>query len=177
MSCSLTTGYALGCRNSVGGIKTVFVKAFVPSGSVSTNLSGQVTGFIPTSTSGSWFEYDLTKATSSMTETITASSENGTIFYAPEVTFTINKLQTTVRNELLLLARARVYVIVQDNNDQYWFLGAVNGMELTAGTAGTGTAFGDRSGYEITLSGMEPNAMLNIATTVFAVNTAQIQGA
>ena len=177
MSCSLTTGYALGCRNSVGGIKNIYIKAFVPSGSVSSNASGQVTGFIPTSTSGSWFEYDLTKATSSMTETVTASSENGTIFYAPEVTFVINKLQTTVRNELLLLARARVYVIVQDNNDQYWVLGAANGLEMTAGTAGTGTAFGDRSGYELTLSGMEPNSMLNIATSVFAVNTAQIQGA
>ena len=82
-----------------------------------------------------------------------------------------------VAQELLLLARARVYVIVQDNNDQYWFLGAANGLEMTAGTAGTGTAFGDRSGYELTLSGMEPNSMLNIATTVFAVNTAQIQGA
>ena len=177
MSCSLTTGYALGCRDAVGGIKTIFIQTLNATGSVNTNGSGLVTGFTPTSVSGSWFEYDLTKATSSMTETLNASTENGTLFYTPEVTFTINKLQTTVRNELLLLARARVYVIVQDNNDQYWFLGAANGMELTAGTAGTGTAFGDRSGYELTLSGMEPNAMLNIATTVFAVNTAQILGA
>jgi len=176
MSCSLTTGYALGCRNSVGGLKTLYLKNWVATGSVGYNASGQVTGFTPTASSGSWFEYDMTKATSSMTETYTASSENGTIFFAPEVTFVINKLQTAVRNELLLLARAKVYAIIEDNNGSYWLIGAANGLELTAGTAGTGTAFGDRSGYEITLSGMEPLPMFNIASTVFSVSTSQIAG-
>ena len=171
MSCSLTTGYALGCRNSVGGIKTIFVQTFNPTGTVA-NTTGSVSGTL----AGTWFEYDLTKATSSMTETLNASVENGTLFYTPELTFTINKLQTTVRNELRLLAQNRVYAIVQDNNDRYWFLGAANGLEVSAGTAGTGTAFGDRSGYEMTLSGMEPNPMLNVLSTQFTVATAQITG-
>ena len=112
MSCSLTTGYALGCRDSVGGIKTVFVQAFNPTGSVNTNGSGTVTGF--TGFSSGFYEYDLTKATSSMTETLNASMENGTLFYTPEVTFTINKLQVAVRNELRLLARNRLLAIVQN---------------------------------------------------------------
>ena len=174
MSCSLTTGYALGCRDSVGGIKTVFVQAFNPTGSVNTNGSGTVTGF--TGFSSGFYEYDLTKATSSMTETLNASTENGTLFYTPEVTFTINKLQVAVRNELRLLARNRLIVIVQDNNSRYWLLGADNGLESTAGTAGTGTAFGDRSGYEMTLSGMETNPMLLIASTTFSASATQISG-
>ena len=41
---------------------------------------------------------------------------------------------------------------VTENVLRYWLLGADNGLEATAGTAGTGTAFGDRSGYEMTLS-------------------------
>ena len=176
MSCSLTTGYALGCRDSVGGIKTIFVQTLNATGSVNTNGSGLVSGFTPTSVSGSWFEYDLTKATSSMTETLNASTENGTLFYTPEVTFTINKLQTSVRNELRLLARNRLLVIVLDNNGRYWLLGAANGLEASAGTAGTGTAFGDRSGYEMTLTGMEPDAMLNILPATFSASTNQISG-
>ena len=111
-----------------------------------------------------------------MTETLNASIENGSLFYTPEVTFTINKLQVAVRNELRLLARNRLLVIVQDNNNRYWVLGAANGLEATAGTAGTGTAFGDRSGYEMTLTGMEPDPMLLIASTVFAPSTTQIAG-
>jgi hypothetical protein len=55
-------------------------------------------------------------------------------------------------------------------------LGAINGLEATAGTAGTGTAFGDRNGYEITLSGMEPDPMFLIASTVFSPSSAQILG-
>jgi hypothetical protein len=69
-----------------------------------------------------------------------------------------------------------VYAIVLDNNDRYWLLGAANGLEVSAGTAGTGTAFGDRSGYELTLSGMEPNPMLNVLVSQFTVATAQISG-
>ena len=175
MSCSLTTGYALGCRDSVGGIKAIYVQAFNATGSVNTNGSGTVTGFTGYSASG-FFEYDLTKATSSLTETLTASTENGTLFYAPEITFTINKLQVLVRNELRLLARNRTIVIVQDNNSKYWVLGADNGMEVTAGTAGTGTAFGDRSGFDITLSGMETNPLLLILSSTFAASSTQITG-
>jgi len=165
MSCALTTGYTLGCRDSVGGIKAIYVQNWISTGSCNTNLSGAVTGFTGYA-SGGFFEYDLTKATSSMTETLNASMENGTIFYSPEVTFTINKLQVAVRNELRLLAR----------NSRYWLLGAINGLEATAGTAGSGTAFGDRNGYEITLSGMEPNPMFLIESTVFTPSTTQILG-
>ena len=111
-----------------------------------------------------------------MTETLNASIENGTLFYTPEVTFTINKLQVAVRNELRLLARNRLIVIVQDNNSRYWLLGAVNGLEATAGTAGTGTAFGDRSGYEMTLSGMETMPMLAVAAATFSASATQISG-
>jgi hypothetical protein len=175
MSCSLTTGYALGCRDSVGGIKTIYVQSFIPTGSCNANLSGAVTGFTGYA-SGGFFEYDLTKATSSLTETLNASIENGSVYYTPEVTFTINKLQVAVRNELRLLARNRLLVIVQDNNNRYWVLGAANGLEATAGTAGTGTAFGDRNGYEMTLTGMEPDPMLLIASTTFTPLATQITG-
>jgi hypothetical protein len=107
---------------------------------------------------------------------LNASIENGSLYYTPEVTFTINKLQVAVRNELRLLARNRLLVIVQDNNNRYWVLGAANGLEATAGTAGTGTAFGDRSGYEMTLTGMEPDPMLLIASTTFTPLATQITG-
>jgi len=174
MSCALTTGYTLGCRDSVGGIKAIYVQGWNATGTVNTNGSGTVTGF--TGFSSGFYEYDLTKATSSMTETLNASIENGSLYYTPEVTFTINKLQVAVRNELRLLARNRLLVIVQDNNNRYWVLGAANGLEATAGTAGSGTAFGDRSGYEMTLTGMEPDPMLLIVSTTFTPLATQIAG-
>ena len=43
MSCALTAGYALGCRNSVGGVYSLSLANFNPTGSVTTNGSGTVT--------------------------------------------------------------------------------------------------------------------------------------
>lgn len=176
MSCSLTTGYALGCnRDSVGGIKTLYVQGFNSTGSVNTNGSGTVTGFTGYIASG-FYKYDLTRATSMMSESLTASTENGTLFYAPEITFVINKLQVAVRNELRLMAKGRLIAIVEDNNGRYWLLGAENGLEITTGTSSTGTAFGDRNGFEMTLTGMEPAPLLSIALGIFSASSTQISG-
>jgi hypothetical protein len=104
--------------------------------------------------------------------------ENGTVFYQQDVQFIINKLQVAVRNELRLLARNRVLAIVRDQNDRYWLLGAANGCDMSAGTAQTGTAFGDRSGYDITLTGMEVEPMYLVSGTLLSgiTSTSQISG-
>ena len=43
-----------------------------------------------------------------------------------------------------------------------WLVGYENGLELNAGTSATGTAFGDLSGYSLTLSGMEKEPMVSM---------------
>jgi hypothetical protein len=88
-------------------------------------------------------------------ETVTASIQNGTIFYAQELTIVLNKLQANTRNEILLLAKNNLVAIVEDKNGKYWYLGQDGGLDITGGTAGSGTAAGDRSGYELTFSGQE----------------------
>jgi len=72
----------------------------------------------------------LVKQTSSLTENITASVENGTVFYAQELSIILNKLQASTRNEILLLAKNNLLAVVQDGNDKYWLLGKVNGADL-----------------------------------------------
>jgi hypothetical protein len=131
MSCALTTGYTLGCRDSVGGIKAIYVQNWISTGSCNANLSGAVTGFTGYNASG-FFEYDLTKATSSMTETLNASMENGTIFYTPEVTFTINKMQVAVRQQwlpFLFLPHEDLYRLQRPSN-RVQFLSVRNAERL-----------------------------------------------
>jgi hypothetical protein len=67
----------------------------------------------------------------------------------------LNKLQVNTRNEILLLAKNRLVALVKDNNDKMWALGEVNGLDLTGGGSGSGTAFGDRNGYTLTFTGNE----------------------
>lgn len=180
MPCALTSGYRLGCRESVGGIKNIyFAEASTITGigfSGGARTSGIVTGvsFAGAIVSG-WYKYDLTKTGSQFTETPTGSQENGTIFYAVTLQLIINRMKTTVRNELKLLSQSRLYAIVTDRNGVNWFLGANNQLELTAGTTGTGADMGSRNGYDLTFSGMEEDPMFEWSGTIpFA--SAQITG-
>lgn len=153
MACALTQGYTLDCKDSLGGLKSVL---FIESENVSvaTEAAGVVTD-ISLAVGKYFYKYELVKETSMFMETVTASIQNGTIFYAQELTIVLNKLQANTRNEILLLAKNNLVAIVEDKNGKYWYLGQDGGLDITGGTAGSGTAAGDRSGYELTFSGQE----------------------
>lgn len=161
-SCALTTGFDLDCRDSIGGVKSVRLASLEDyTAMVATVASGAITGW--TTVALDFFKYDQLKETSSLTESINGSSQNGTVYFTPEVTLVLSKLDVTKRNEIKVLAQQRLVAIVEGNDSSYWVVGYQNGLELNAGTSATGTAFGDLSGYSLTLSGMEADTMLSIA--------------
>jgi len=166
MPCALTQGYTLDCKDSLGGIKAVWM---IESGNVTaiTEASGIVSA-ITKSASKVFRKYELVKNTGALTETITASVENGTVFYAQELSIVLNKLQANTRNEILLLAQNTLLVVVQDANDKYWLLGRTQGCDVTGGTAATGTAQGDRSGYTLTITGSEKELAPEVASGIIA---------
>ncbi len=179
MSCALTSGYALGCRNNVGGISEIRLASYVASGVIATNASGTVTGFTGYASGGTaFYKYELPKGVGQFTETTNARIENGTIFYQQEMTLVINRLTQEVRNQLRLASNGRLLAIVTDRNGKYWLLGETNGIEVTGGTAQSGTAMGDRGGYELTFTAMEAQPCREVLSTVIAgvTATAQITG-
>lgn len=99
-----------------------------------------------------------------MTETINASAQNGTVYYTPEVTIVLSKLEADKRNEIKLLAQNRLVAIVETNDEtpRFFVVGVTTGLEVSAGTSATGTAYADLQGYNITLSGMEAAPMLQL---------------
>lgn len=170
MACALTQGYTLDCRESMGGIKAVWLIAHANVSSVT-----EASGIVSAITKGAgkvFYKYELVKNTGSMTETVTASVENGSVFYAQELAIVLNKLQANTRNEILLLAKNTLMAVVQDANDKYWLMGRYTGLDLTAGTAASGTALGDRNGYTLTLSGGEKELAPEVASGVIAGLTA-----
>ena len=66
----------------------------------------------------------------------------------------------------MLLAKNRLAVIVVDNNADKWFLGLEYGLDVTGGGSGSGTAFGDRSGYTLTFTGNEKELAYKVTATV-----------
>lgn len=170
MPCSLSQGYVLDCKDSIGGIKAVW---FISTGNVSavTEVSGVVTAI--TKAAGKvFYKYQLVKNSSSLTENVNANVQNGTVFYAQELAIVLNKMQANTRNEILLLAQNNLMAVVEDANGKYWLLGKQNGLDLSAGSSATGTAQADRNGYTLTFSGGEKELAPEVNSSIIAGLTA-----
>ena len=169
MPCALTQGYTLDCRDSLGGITEVY---FIASSDVSsiTEASGVITA-LTKATGKRFYKYELVKGTSMFTETVAANVQNGTLYYTTELTIILNKLQANTRNEILLLAQNRLNAVAKDSNGKFWYLGKTRTLDLTGGSAATGTAEGDRSGYTLTFTGAEPNLCPEVNSSVASALT------
>ena len=167
MACNfISAGRALACKDSVGGIKAVI---FVPNDGSNKiqateddyDASGAIDELVANVTGA--FKYEL-KGTSSLEQTITASADNGTVFYEQALNLTLPKLSALDTKEIKLLAASRPQIIVQDYNNNYIIVGLTSGADVSGGTIVTGTAMGDMSGYTLTFSAMEsePAAHLQV---------------
>lgn len=151
-TCVLTTSIAKGCRDSIGGIKTIYVAELSRKGSV-TQASGVITAW--TMASGTFWTYNLEVGVAQFTQKNTVNRTNGSNFIDQSITFTIPKQQASLAQELLLLSKNDLLIIALDRNGKYWLLGENNGMSITENSGETGTAFGDFNGYKLTATGME----------------------
>lgn len=169
MACSnLTAGFTLDCNDSQGGIEKIFI-ANGPVSSI-TEAAGVITAI---NVGGSplvpadFYVFETPRQTSSLTETITPTQENGTVTYDQQLTMVFNKLSASKRNQLLLMAEATSMVVVaKDANGLYWSIGIERGAYMTSGTSVSGVAYADRSGYELVVGGMEKAPMYAVTGTI-----------
>ena len=174
MACNLTAGIQLSCRDNVGGVATAYITDFTNIASI-TSTTGDTISSI--SGSGTFYQFQLIRTTSQMTETVNASLENGTVFYTQELVTYFSKLNQTKRNILKTLAQSpRLAIVIVDNNGDSFLLGQTYGMFVSAGTSVTGKALGDANGYNITFQALEPNPMNQLAGSLASVCTGIVVG-
>jgi len=119
--------------------------------------------------SNSLYRYALPRGESSLTETIVGSTENGTIYYTPQITIKLNQLTKEDQNQLRLLGLSKLVVFAELNQlnssgrNIIVAMGLRNGMRLNSGTDVSGAAFADHNGYMWTLDGMEETPMVMVA--------------
>lgn len=171
MSCVLNTGTTLDCRSSLGGVKSVYIGSttgqdisITAATGVATALTAQGGTINITSvadlTQNGMFEFQQPRQSASLSETGAFSEENGTAFYTSVLSFVVNTLEGEKLNTLNILGQnTRLVVVVKDANDRYWIIGNTSGAIVTASTSETGTAFGDRSGITIEVTGLSPQPM------------------
>lgn len=170
MACLLTTGRALGCKKSVGGLKAVYFADYGTLGTV-TETAGEITAITGTP---DFFKYDI-KGNSSLETTINSSRENGTTFYTQTLNLTLPVLDKATQEEIKLLSSSRPHVAIEDYNGNFFLVGLEHGAEVTGGTIVSGAAMGDLSGFTLTLEGQEVAPAPFVTSTVITDNESSSQ--
>lgn len=169
MACNLSAGIQLGCRDNTGGLKTLWITDYTNVTSLTSSTGDTITAISGT---GTFYEFQLIRTSSQLTETVNASLENGTVFYQGEVVTYFNKLGQDKRNILKTLAQSqRLAIVAEDNNGQYFYLGQTYGCFISAGTSVTGKALGDQNGYNMTFQYLEPNPMNQLSGSLSSIAT------
>ena len=163
MACTaLTKGRGLDCNRISGGVKKVFFSVFDEDVSYTYDATNPLEIDAIDWNGTTIYEYVMPLGVASITDTLTGSRENGTSFNTPTCNIMLNKLTKEDQNEIKLLAKSKVRIFAELNqqltngHNVFIALGMSNGMELNAGTMDSGAAFGDRNGYTLTFDGLEP---------------------
>lgn len=164
MSCIISQNFDLDCADSIGGIAEFYVIENSSLGTV-TETSGVVTA-IATVASKKFQRYRLRDETGSMQSPLNHNEQNGTNFYEHTLAFNLSQLETQKRNELMIVDRVNISVIVKDENERYWLMGKSKGMYPSAGDAGTGTAKGDLNGFSRTYMAREKDMPVEVDSTL-----------
>jgi len=168
MSCiALTRSRGLDCSRIAGGVKNIYFSVYSDFGNTDWSYDGTNAQEIDAINwnSNSIYKYVMPLGVASVSDTITGSTENGTIFYTPTVNIMLNKLTKEDQNEIRLLGQTKVRILVELNaklasgHDVILACGFENGMDLNTGSADSGAAFGDRNGYTLTFTGLESRPM------------------
>lgn len=173
-SCAVNSGYAIECRDSVGGVEVVYLiensALYDASGnSRVTESSGTITA-LTKNTGKRFYKFEVPRGTANTGNGITSSIENGTFFFTHRVQFPINDRSASTRNIVTTLAKNRLTFVTKEGDGSYRMYGKEFGLQLETSEAGSGTALADRNGFLLTFSSQEREDFLivpaNIAATL-----------
>ena len=154
MACDLTRGRALECKSSVAGLEAVYFlnEDEFEYSDLTLDASDTITAIAG---SQRVFHYDLKNDACTFTTNITTDRQTGTTVFEQVLELTLPNLTTADHKELKLLAYSNPKVVVRDKNDNFFLMGVRFGADCTGGTAVTGGAMTDLSGYTLSFQAME----------------------
>ena len=176
MACNLTRGLLVDCKDQIGGLKKIFfTESYCSDIRASATFNGTNVLQMDTAGFANWdiyggstvnvFQYDLLPNLSSVTVNINSDPATGTTFFEQTLSLTLQKLTVAQTNELKLISYNRSQIFVLDNNDNVFLLGMDNGCDISGGTAVTGAAKGDMTGYTLELRAEEKDPLIWLPAT------------
>jgi hypothetical protein len=168
MACLITSGYSLGCRDSQGGVRNVYIANFDDVLSLSYDTDDSIDGITSAGSPATpvFYKIEQDMEVASFTETPQLSIENGTAFYEATLEITLIGTSQAMLNMVKVLNQGSFRLMVQDNTGQYRFLGANSPVRTSAGSGGTGKAFGDLNGFKVTFMSKDGVPAPVVATAI-----------
>jgi len=154
MSCAITGGYALDCRDAIGGLSAIYVAQFDATNVITKDVNGVITAIA----TASFKKYELEpRFANGYDENANLSAENGTAFWTQETTTQFAKMNAVNQKLFATLAKNRMFVVVETKNGEIFLQGEEFGAMLSTKTGTTGKNMGDFNGYNIVFNAMERN--------------------
>jgi hypothetical protein len=163
MACDITSGRIEQCKDSVSGLKAIYVINYDKINSDAVGYS-TVTGEedvidtwtpIDTSVALNLYKFELKSTTNSFTTAINSSRDNGTTFFTQTLVAALKRQDAVTTKNVKLLAYGRPRIIVRTMTDQFFLVGLDQGADVSAGEISTGAALGDFNGYSLTFTAEE----------------------
>lgn len=151
MACVLNSGRLLPCKDGVGGITAVY---FFDYDSLTIAYDVTNTNVIDSLGVTTCYKFDV-KSASSLEQTLTASSDNGTTFADQVLNLVLQRLNHETDDQLKLMAYGRNHIAVEYRTGETVLVGAEFGASLETSAASSGAAMGDLQGYTLTVNAQE----------------------
>ena len=174
MSCDITAGHIESCKDSVSGLKAIYiinydkVNSDAVTYSVTAGEEDVIDTWVPidTVTALNLYKFELKSTTNSFTTAIESSRDNGTTFFSQTLVAAIKRQDAVTTKQVKILSYGRPRIVVRTMTDQFFLMGLDQGADVSAGEISSGAALGDFNGYSLTFLAQEemPANFINCTT-------------
>jgi len=169
MSCLLSAGVTRSCGFQFGGLKKVYLANFEEVSAVAHSATGLITGITMTSTGATWYAFEYEPNTAQKLEELQAGAVSR--FVNQTLNMKLANVTQAKKEVLEDLANATLAVVLQTQDDLYWYYGEPTksaGLRATVLSIDSGTAQADDAAVTITLVGGNLGYADTVSPTVVA---------
>ena len=163
MACDISNGRIEQCKDSVSGLKAIYIINYdkLNSDSVSyetaTGEEDVIDFWTPIDDSAplNLFKYELKSTANSFTTAINSSRDNGTTFFTQTLVAALKRQDAVTTRNVKILSYGRPRIVCRTMTDQFFLMGLDQGADVSAGEISSGAALGDFNGYSLTFTAEE----------------------
>lgn len=156
MACDISSGRIVDCKDSLGGIKAVYIGNYKDM-ITQTDWAAASNDTVTAIAAQTFYEFELRPELSSLTVNYQSDPASGTTFFEQVLSVTFQKLDATDIADIRELCEGRPNIWILDNNAKCWLIGAEFGCNVSGGSIMTGVAYSDLNGFTMDFTAREQN--------------------